>query len=82
MWGPFGEAFSACPSFSEVMVGAVSVEAVSGGAVLVMSYFGAVSVEAISEWGRFDQLPIFQGQVKEWQMPEDVLPVSEWDKYK
>ena len=38
-------------------VGAVSVEAVSGGAVLVMSYFGAVWVEAVSEWGRFDQLP-------------------------
>ena len=31
------------------------VEAVLGGAVLVMSYFGAVSVEAVSEWGRFDQ---------------------------
>ena len=39
------------------MVGAVSVEAVSSGAVLVMNYFGAVSVEAVSEWGRFDQLP-------------------------
>ena len=37
-------------------VGAISVEAVSGGAVLVMSYFGGVWVEAVSEWGRFDQL--------------------------
>ena len=53
-WGRFGEAVSACPP---LRVGAVSVEAVSGGAVLVMSYFGAVWVEAVSEWGRFDQLP-------------------------
>ena len=40
-----------CPSFSE----AIMVGAVLGGAVLVMNYFGAVSVEAVSEWGRFDQ---------------------------
>ena len=45
-------------SVGPLRVGAVSVEAVSGGAVLVMSYFGAVWVEAVSEWGRFDQLPI------------------------
>ena len=44
-------------SVGPLWVGAVSVEAVSGGAVLVMSYFGAVWVEAVSEWGRFDQLP-------------------------
>ena len=44
-------------SVGPLWVGAVSVEAVSGGAVLVMSYFGAFSVEAVSEWGRFDQLP-------------------------
>ena len=60
-WGRFGEAVSACPSFSGAVMGwGRSVKAVSGGAVLVMIYFGAVWVEAVSEWGRFDQLPTWK----------------------
>ena len=39
-----------------------------------------------SSFSTTKMMAIFQGQVKEfpslWQLPEDVLRVSEWDKYK
>ena len=62
------------------MVGAVSVEAVSGGAVLVMNYFGAVSVEAVSEWGRFDQLPISRCRELKSIPDTEKLTISRYQK--